>query len=137
MTVQPVRLQLRRTARFNLQTASRAVNGLPARSCARPGPYGNPWVVKYISGCWCVDDPEWFVRHWTTPKPNRRMAHENRRWCSSKRAAVRYAVWCFRAWARNPFILPRWEPLRAHNLACFCGADQPCHVDTLLELANV
>jgi hypothetical protein len=27
-------------------------------------------------------------------------------------------------------------PLRGHDLACWCPLDQPCHADTLLELAN-
>lgn len=26
--------------------------------------------------------------------------------------------------------------LRGRDLACWCGLDQPCHADTLLELAN-
>lgn len=26
--------------------------------------------------------------------------------------------------------------LRGKNLACWCGLDQPCHADVLLELAN-
>ena len=41
----PVRLQLSRTKGFNLQTYSRAVNGLPAVNCARPGKWGNPYRV--------------------------------------------------------------------------------------------
>ncbi len=28
------------------------------------------------------------------------------------------------------------EPLRGHNLACWCKLDAPCHADVLLELAN-
>lgn len=28
------------------------------------------------------------------------------------------------------------SPLRGKNLACWCGLDQPCHADVLLELAN-
>ena len=28
------------------------------------------------------------------------------------------------------------EPLRGHDLACWCPLDQPCHADVLLELAN-
>lgn len=28
------------------------------------------------------------------------------------------------------------EELRGKNLACFCGLDEPCHADVLLELAN-
>jgi hypothetical protein len=34
-------------------------------------------------------------------------------------------------------VNPRWlDPLRGKNLACWCGPDQPCHADILLELAN-
>lgn len=29
-----------------------------------------------------------------------------------------------------------FEPLRGHDLACWCPLDQPCHADVLLELAN-
>jgi len=29
-----------------------------------------------------------------------------------------------------------YEPLRGKNLACWCGLDQPCHGDLLLQLAN-
>lgn len=28
------------------------------------------------------------------------------------------------------------EPLRGHDLACWCPLDEPCHADVLLELAN-
>ena len=28
------------------------------------------------------------------------------------------------------------EELRGKNLACWCGPDQPCHADVLLDLAN-
>ena len=28
------------------------------------------------------------------------------------------------------------DPLRGHDLACWCPLDQPCHADVLLELAN-
>ena len=28
------------------------------------------------------------------------------------------------------------KELRGKNLACFCGLDQPCHADVLLEIAN-
>ena len=30
----------------------------------------------------------------------------------------------------------RIRPLKGKNLACWCGVDQPCHADVLLELAN-
>lgn len=41
----PVRLQLSRRAGFDLQAHSRAINGLDAVNCARPGPWGNPFKV--------------------------------------------------------------------------------------------
>lgn len=28
------------------------------------------------------------------------------------------------------------EPLRGHDLACWCPLDGPCHADTLLKFAN-
>ena len=41
----PLRLTLSRRRGFNLQSASRALNGLPAKSVARPGPWGNPFEI--------------------------------------------------------------------------------------------
>lgn len=52
----PVRLQLSRAKGFNLQAQSRGLNGLPARSVARPGPFGNPFVPMpgdEVSGADC------------------------------------------------------------------------------------
>jgi len=40
---------------------------------------------------------------------------------------------CMRALAKRP---DTFEPLRGKNLACHCGPDEACHVDTYLELAN-
>lgn len=34
------------------------------------------------------------------------------------------------------FFMDRVAELRGLNLACWCPLDQPCHADTLLELAN-
>lgn len=47
MMIRPVRLQLSRALHFNLQAASRAANGLPAINCARPGIWGNPYIVGH------------------------------------------------------------------------------------------
>lgn len=33
-----------------------------------------------------------------------------------------------------PTVLPDLEPLRGHDLACWCPLDVPCHADVLLEL---
>ena len=41
----PVRLTLSRRKGFSLQVASRAANGLAAKTVARPGRWGNPFVI--------------------------------------------------------------------------------------------
>jgi len=33
-------------------------------------------------------------------------------------------------------VLRKLPGLRGHDLGCWCRLDQPCHVDTLLRLAN-
>src|SRR3990167_8314114 len=43
--VAPVRLQLSRRKGFRLQEVSRAINGLEAVICARPGRHGNPFII--------------------------------------------------------------------------------------------
>lgn len=43
--IRPVRIQLSRRAGFNLQDASRAINGLRAVNCARPGAWSNPFRI--------------------------------------------------------------------------------------------
>ncbi|HUY27269.1 MAG TPA: hypothetical protein VMV27_07585 [Candidatus Binataceae bacterium] len=45
MTPTPVRMRLSRRKGFNLQGESRAINGLPALNVARPGPWGNCFIV--------------------------------------------------------------------------------------------
>ena len=39
-------MQLSRHAGFNLQAASRALNGLPAKRVTRPGKWGNPFTIE-------------------------------------------------------------------------------------------
>lgn len=49
------------------------------------------------------------------------------------------AVALYRDWltTMTPANLGEWlEPLRGHDLACYCALDQECHADVLLELAN-
>lgn len=52
----------------------------------------------------------------------------------SREAAVR----THRNWVlENPeFVALIKKELSGFDLACFCGLDQLCHVDTLLEIAN-
>lgn len=68
MIVHPVRLQMRRVAGFDLQAHSREVNGLPAKLCARPGPWANPLTVDaHRSTSEAVDG---FRLLWATAHPS-------------------------------------------------------------------
>ena len=47
--IAPVRMRLSRAKGFNLQAASRAINGLPAVNCARPGKWGNQLKAELVN----------------------------------------------------------------------------------------
>jgi len=106
----PVRLRLSHAKGFDFQAHSRAINGLPAINVARPGPWGNPFVVgkdgtraecvklhrKMLEGMIDISCPATFVAH----------------------------------------RKDRLSALTGHNLACWCALDGGhCHGNTLLELA--
>ncbi|MEO6395527.1 MAG: DUF4326 domain-containing protein [Devosia sp.] len=112
-------MQLSRRAGFNLQAASRALNGLPAKRVTRPGKWGNPFTIEEIAGRYGLD-PD---------------------------AAQARAVALCGAWLRGSLeesLSPGTPPTRAeirsalggHNLACWCRPGSPCHADALLVLAN-
>ncbi len=128
--VRPVRLQLSRRKGFDLQAWSREVNGLGAVNCARPGEFGNPYVIGEPS-------------HAT----NRRPVHD------ATEVVALFRSDLTRSLLQNDFALDNLLTLRAHNLAYWCHLcakhaatgkplDEacpdcaPCHVDVLGELAN-
>jgi hypothetical protein len=116
--VRPVRLQLSRRKGFDLQAHSLAVNGLPAVSVARPGKWGNPWVIG-ASRC----------------------SGSGLEYTEEKIADAAMAVRFFcemlpypsRAYPDDQQIK---KGLSGRNLACWCAPDSPCHADVLLDLAN-
>lgn len=65
-------------------------------------------------------------------------------WGNPFRDAEWYRAWLtgkrFHAGIPMPFAAlppkPDLEPLRGHDIVCWCPLDQPCHADVLLELAN-
>jgi nicotinamidase-related amidase len=70
--MKPQRIQLRRVAGFNLQAASLALNGLPAKVVTRATAYGNPYhvgdgvtakeacaVFKEYAADQLKNDPDW------------------------------------------------------------------------------
>jgi hypothetical protein len=115
--VTPVRIQLSRKRGFNLQEVSRAINGLPAVSVARPGKWGNPH--------------DW--REWRENCPANIVEWEGvgfrDQWCREM------AVDAYREDLEEG-LLPDPRELRGKNLACWCVRYQNCHADVLLELAN-
>lgn len=117
--VRPQRMQLSRKAGFNLQAASLALNGLPAKLITRPGRWGNPFTIDDMAARYRLD----------------------------RAAAQVKAVELCGQWLKgtlDPALSPGAPPdraviraeLKGHNLACWCKAGTPCHADTLIELAN-
>lgn len=117
--VRPVRMQVSRKAGFNLQEASHAINGLPAKLVTRPGPWGNPFAIDDVAKTYGL----------------------------SKAAAQAKAVAMAADWLRgtlDPKLSPGEPPSRdairrelaGHNLACWCKPGTPCHADVLIALAN-
>lgn len=120
MGVKPIRLRLLRRKGFDLQAASRAANGLDAVNVARPGPWGNPFVVgrdgaradcvrffvMMLDGMICIGKAD---------------TEAQRRYCE--------------AVARDA------DALRGRNLACWCRRPNPgepdlCHAAVLLGWVN-
>jgi len=105
----PVRVQLRRTKGWRLPPNTMSV--------ARPGRWGNPFIIGGINGFRTDYPGEPDV--WVTTN-NIAEAVENFRWLvnqGDRPARIRKA-------------------LAGKNLACWCPLGQPCHADVLLELAN-
>jgi len=109
----PQRITLSRKAGWRLQSASLALNGLPAVNCTRPGRWGNPYKVG-IHG-----DANQCVR----------LFRENL-------FRYRHAAGTLDDLYLDEITLVDIASLRGKNLACWCKPGAPCHADTLLALAN-
>ena len=106
----PVRIQRKRTRGYDMQAESRALNGLPAVYVGRPHPLGNPYVVGSINVA---------TGRVITPS---------------------IAVTLYDCFINQTEFAPvfrlHMEKIRGHNLACWCGLDDPFHASVLLEIAN-
>lgn len=117
MTERPIRLRLSRAKGFDLQAASRALNGLPALNVARPGSWGNPFVVgKHGTRADCVHQHAALMHGWLSLGTD-----------DDCFAAQRAALAVARAEASR---------MAGQNVACWCDLKGPCHGDTLLALFN-
>jgi hypothetical protein len=113
----PVRIQRKRTKGWKMPENTVSVT--------RPGPFGNPFLVRECRQAGFQGTDEEIARR---------------------------CVEAFRAWVDSPYWRTNWDgeeaerargellrrlpELRGKNLACWCALDQPCHADVLLELAN-
>jgi len=115
---QPVRLQLRRTKGFSLQALSQKTNGLEAVNVARPGRWGNPFVVG-----------QEHVRRKMMPGGAEQTVFV---------ADNAHAVQMFKRFSAREIYtrIDVYRALRGKNLACWCAPNEPCHADVLLEIAN-
>lgn len=142
--VTPQRIRLSRVKGFNLQAASRALNGLPAVNVARPGKWGSPFDFRRSDYCWialafgCKGDARGrqeasvrAYREWIAPAKGERVA--------SVELQVKLGEIAVGATMRAGLAPARaaiTAELKGKNLACWCAQGEPCHADVLLEIAN-
>jgi hypothetical protein len=105
--MKPIRIRLLRQKGFNFRNASLALNGLQAVRVARPGRWGNPYVVGFDG------------------TPAQCVALFQCRFM--ERLSNNFG---------GPTLLKELAKIRGKNLACWSKLDEPCHADVLLELAN-
>lgn len=116
--IKPQRIRLSRRAGFSLQTASLALNGLPAVNVARPSKWGNPYKLAHYD-----------VRG----LDGQRLPIDNEH---AREMAVRdFEMWLHVRPDGEALAADARRDLRGKNLACWCAAS-PCHADVLLEIAN-
>ncbi len=88
----------------------------------RPTGWGNRWRVQGVPRtAWDRETPYTVV-------------DERGNSLGTFRNEERARWWAIRGFERDFF--EDVEPLRGHDLVCWCPLDQPCHADVLLELAN-
>lgn len=111
-TVGPKRIQMSRKHPWRADNPDAVI-------VARPSRWGNPFRIGSTAWIPVSEDGRW------SKDPHPPLTREQ-------------AVECFRL---NAIFTAReypgfFDPLRGHDLACWCPLDQPCHADVLLELAN-
>lgn len=149
----PVRIQRKRTKGFDLQAASRAVNGLDCVYVGRPTMWGNPYDFRPSEFCWAAlgmgerGDRRGRIaasvkayRAWVNAASPGSIIIEDRYslrigdGLETDREVVSASVQIGR---RAPLICEITAELRGKNLACWCAlGGTPCHADVLLEIAN-
>ena len=112
----PLGLRLSRAKGFDLQRNSRDANGRAAINVARPGPWGNPFIVG-IDGtrAECVDLYAKLLGGYL---------------CLTTMASVESQK------QSRAYVFEHIKELSGKNLACWCALGAPCHRDVLLQVAK-
>lgn len=119
----PVRVQLRRTKGWRMPENTVSV--------ARPGKWGNPFLVKDCGQDASIASFRNAMDGIFSPMTLEHLTKEG-----FERAYASLGRWVRRlGLGINRKEQAQYE-LRGKNLACWCPLDQPCHADVLLELAN-
>jgi hypothetical protein len=125
---EPVRIQLKRDANFDLQAVSRSINGRKAEKVDRTTPWGNPFRMEFCPPTDMHPEAVWMVH---TPT--------NMLFFKTADGAAFAAQEHFREWINAPEQEKQRQRarqvLRGKNLACWC-AKEPCHASVLLEVVN-
>jgi hypothetical protein len=118
-------------------------NGLPNYYAGRPGPFGNP--LKMIGECIYIDGSrrrgimtdKWIFLTVGTPQLLQDMfrAMITDTFESLPITLDAKSMYDVNIWIKKMEML-NLEDLRGKNLYCFCGPEEKCHADVLLELAN-
>ena len=126
-TEQPQRIQRKRTAGFNLQAVSLALNGLPAKSVTRPGKWGNPFKVGGYYKKGDFDDAYRgpFAMVFTQCLAS---VADSRYTKLTGEQVLEWFEWYLRTTKKD------LSELRGYNLACWCPFSSPCHVDIYLKI---
>lgn len=123
--VKPKRIRLSRAKGFNLQAASRDINGLECVNVARPSRFGNPFTVSDCRDAGFKG---------TDRQIAKRVVEAFRVWLLTDHWRVNWSG--AESESKRKAALDGLPELRGKNLACWCPLDAPCHADVLLEEAN-
>jgi hypothetical protein len=125
MSGAPQRLQLFRGAKFDLQEASKTLNGLAAVRIDHKSGWENPFLDRLSTPTASVA----MFRRWLLGQ----MPPDELAACAG-RGRFANSAWLAN---RRLCLLHALPALRAKNLACWCGRRDPCHGDVLLWLSNM
>ncbi|UFS59491.1 DUF4326 domain-containing protein [Subtercola endophyticus] len=93
-----------------------------AISVSRPGQFGNPFAIG-------VRVPVWW-------RGRDRIQRGNIETETNEQAVAYFRDWMNGVVDVDDWPRPYLPLIRGRDLCCWCPADQPCHADVLLELAN-